>query len=75
MQKTVVSIIPDKDASKEHAEEVEAWKQTESQELDRERFTRIMIEVSSTINTYCGAPTISVFNSETRGKTDSILGS
>ena len=55
MQRTMVSIIPDKNASKEHAKEVEAWKQTESQGLDRERFTRIMIEVSSSINIGFGA--------------------
>lgn len=58
VQRTVVSIIPDKDASKDHAEEVEAWKRTESQGLDRDRFKRIMIEVSFTTVTCCGTSRI-----------------
>lgn len=75
VQRTVVSIIPDKGASREHVEEVEAWKKSELQELDRERFSRIMSEVSSTILTHCVASGIRSIHPEVHKETDSILGS
>ena len=46
-EKTVVSIIPDVNASPEHAEIVKAWSVTDLKTLDANSFARIMKDVSS----------------------------
>ena len=48
VQNTVVSIIPDKDADKDHADKVKAWRKDELQGIDRDAFKSIMVEVSFT---------------------------
>ena len=47
-ERIVVSIIPDVDASPEHANHVKAWSVTDLKSLDANSFARIMKDVSST---------------------------